>query len=353
MSPAEPSLNPAGRRKQMYPVSDGLKGYLDHEGRSVKLPIAYADLLRHDGVMPRRGAQGEDTLWQSVLFRPVDREELEHKLLETYQRLVADGRHVEHLRIGEIDLCPYGNSQPFRVKVINLLNENHDYFYVKRTDANRVYGLELEHLLSPYRISYLVEGSTLVEEHIIGVPGDAFIAEPARYGGELNRVRLCKEFVKFNERCFVRLLGDMRAYNFVVDAIHDVDQVQYRLRAIDLDQQSHEGRLRSYLPQFYKENLPYVKLAQEAIGAETAAQYRNEERSLIRRRARRSQGRLTELIGAMKRDVIAPEENVARLGQELAMHHDDPMFHGLPSMGHLLEEHLARCLADDRAGLDE
>lgn len=353
MSPAEPSLNPAGLRKRMYPISDELRAYLHHEGRSVKLPIAYADLLRHDGVMPRRGAHGEDTLWKSVLFRPTDREELELKLVETYQRLVADGRHIDHLRIGEVDLCPYGNSQPFRVKVINLLNENHDYFYVKRTDANRVYGLELEHLLSPYRISYLVEGSTLVEEHIIGVPGDAFIAEPARYGGELNLVRLCKEFVKFNERCFVRLLGDMRAYNFVVDAIHDVDQVQYRLRAIDLDQQSHEGRLRSYLPQFYKENLPFVKLAQEAIGAETAAQYRNEERALIRRRARRSQGRLVELVGAMKHDVIAPEENIVLLGQELALYHGDEAFRGLPSMGHLLEVHMAHCLADDGASLDE
>lgn len=337
----------------MYPVSGPLQAYLDHEGRGVKLPIAYADLLRHDGVMPRRGPQGEDTLWQSVLFRPVDREELEHRLVETYQRLVADGRRIDHLRIGEVDLCPYGNSQPFRVKVINLLNDNHDYFYVKRTDANRVYGLELEHLLSPYRISYLVEGSSLVEEHIIGVPGDAFIADPARYGGELNRVRLCKEFVKFNERCFVRLLGDMRAYNFVVDAIHDVDQVQYRMRAIDLDQQCHEGRLRNYLPQFYKENLPYVRLAQEAIGAETAAQYRSEERALIRRRARRSQNRLRELIAAMKQDAIAPQENVAQLGQELAAHHADAAFKGMPTMGHLLEGHLAKCLAEQGWGSDE
>jgi len=31
--------------------------------------------------------------------------------------------------------------------------------------------MELEHLLSPYWINYLVEENTLVEEHIAGIPG--------------------------------------------------------------------------------------------------------------------------------------------------------------------------------------
>jgi hypothetical protein len=46
------------------------------------------------------------------------------------------------------------------VRIVNRLNENFDYFYVKRVDANRVYGLELEHILSPNRMNYFVtEGS--------------------------------------------------------------------------------------------------------------------------------------------------------------------------------------------------
>jgi hypothetical protein len=249
--------------------------------------------------------------------------------------------------VAGVDLCPYANSQPFRVKVINRINENHDYFYVKRTDASRIYGLELEHLFSPNRINYLVDGPTLIEEHIIGVPGDVFIADPARYGGGVNKVRLSKEFVKFNERCFVRLLGDMRAYNFVVDVIHDLDEVQYRIRAIDLDQQSHAGRLRIYLPQFCLENLGFVRLAQEAIGAETAAQYRNEERSLLRRRMRLGQAELDSLLGAMRDDPIAPAANVAQLGEELAVHHGDRRFAECRSMGALLALQLACCLGRD------
>ena len=39
-----------------------------------------------------------------------------------------------------------------------------------------------------------------------------------------------------------RLLGDMRAYNYVIVPIHDFDQVVYKIRAIDFDQQSYEGK---------------------------------------------------------------------------------------------------------------
>ena len=65
-------------------------------------------------------------------------------------------------------------------------------------------------------------------------------------------------YVKFNERCFARLLGDMRSYNFVIDITPDIEDYQYRLRAIDFDQQSYEGRKNLYLPQFYKENFEFA-----------------------------------------------------------------------------------------------
>lgn len=339
-------LHAIQHRKQFYPVSAALQDYLVVQGRLVDLPLAYADLMRHEGLMPHHDADGRPSLWYSVLFGPAERDALFDRLVATYQLLIADGRPIEHLRVASIDLCPYGNSQPFRVKIVNQLNENHDYFYIKRTDANRVYGLELEHLLSPNRINFLVDGGTLVEEHIIGVPGDAFMAHPERYGGLRNEVRLCKEFVKFNERCFLRLLGDMRAYNFVVDVIFDLDQVQYRIRAIDLDQQSHEGRLRLYLPQFFKENLPYVQLCQRIIGHETARQYRNEERALMRRRARLSAEPLDILLEAMGHDEIAPRAHVAQLARELADHHGMPALAQATSMGELLRTHLDHCFAE-------
>jgi hypothetical protein len=268
-------------------------------------------------------------------------------LVEVYQLLIADGRPIDHLMVASIDYCLYGNSQPFRIKILNQLNDNHDYYYIKKADASRVYGLELEHLLSPNRINYMYAEATLVEEHIIGVPGDDFIADPQHYHGNLNPVRLSKEFVKFNERCFVRLLGDMRAYNFVVDVIQDFDQVQYRIRSIDFDQQCFEGRHRIYLPQFFKENRAYVELAQRTIGQETAGQYANEERSLLRKRYRLAEDQLDQLFAVMRADTISTPEHVARLASELAEHHRLPALLEATTMGDVLHLHLRHSLELD------
>ena len=54
----------------------------------------------------------------------------------------------------------------------------------------------------------------------------------------------------------IRLLGDMRSYNYVIVPTHDFDQVVYKIRAIDFDQQSYEAKLKVYRPQFFKENFP-------------------------------------------------------------------------------------------------
>jgi hypothetical protein len=146
--------------------------------------------------------------------------------------------------VARIDYCSFGNSHPFRIRIVNKFNDNYDHYYIKIADASRIYGLELEHILSPNRITFLTNKNTLVEEHIAGIPGDLFISDYL-HQPVTNRIRFSKEFVKFNERCFVRLLGDMRSYNFVVDITPDIEDVQYRIRAIDFDQQSYEGRKKS------------------------------------------------------------------------------------------------------------
>ena len=103
----------------------------------------------------------------------------------------------------------------------------------------------IEQLLSPNRINFLVYRNTLIEEHIVGIPGDVFINQRLESLSMQDKRALAKEYVKFNERCFLRLLGDMRSYNYVVVITQDFDRIQYRLRAIDFDQQSYEGDARS------------------------------------------------------------------------------------------------------------
>ena len=293
----------------------------------MKFGLDYSDLLEHKLATPLLDKKGKDTLWETVFYEPERTEELNKALTYIYVMLKIEGdfSSLEHLCVDRIDYCAFGNSNPFRIRIVNTYNDNYDYFYVKTADASRVYGLELEHLLSPNRISYYVDEGTLIEEHIAGIPGDMFLATML-YNKQTNKVRLAKEFVKFNERCFITLLGDMRSYNYVMDITPDFDDVQYRIRAIDFDQQCFEGRKNLYLPQYFKENLPLVELGMELMNEKTVKQYQAEERSLIARRLIAARYRLKDLIDCMEMDTISTAEKVTQLREDLAAHHQNDDF---------------------------
>ncbi len=329
-------------KKRAYPLGQDFCAYLTTFGRMTPLPVSYADLLRYDSTVALYDKNGDDTLWSTLSYPPSDRRELLSGLVQTYAILRSGGDRslMAHLEVDRVDLCLYGNSQPFRVRILNTLNENFDYFYVKRADASRVYGLELEQVLSPNDLTFFVEHGTLIEEHIFGIPGDIFVAK--YMDANLNEVRLAKEFVKFNERCFLRLLGDMHPSNFVIDVVMDFEENSYRIRPIDFDQQSYEPRRIVYLPQYYKENNPIIQLGMKNLTSESVQQYRMEERTLIKKRMRSSDFRLEALLCCMERDDLAPAQNVRQLGAELAEHHGSADFLAADSMGALVRASLTQ-----------
>jgi len=329
------------KKKPSYLVTKELKHYLHKYGRDTHLPVCYDDLLRYTDAFPVIDKKGKDTLWNSVIYAQSLMQELDKALTLVYALLKTDGdiSVMEHLHVDRIDYCIFGNSNPFRIRIINNFNDNYDYFYVKRADASRIYGLELEHLLSPNRINFLVHKETLIEEHIAGIPGDAFIQNYLKRP-ELNQVRIAKEFVKFNERCFIRLLGDMRSYNYVIDITPDFDNEQYRVRAIDFDQQSFEGKRKMYLPQYFKENNPIVDLCVKHVNLETAKQYQQEERTLMARRLKSARYRVKDLIDAMRKDTISTPEKERQLKQELAEFHRNNDFIKCKNMGDIVRMHL-------------
>ncbi len=346
-----PARNLISRKKPTYPVSGYLVDYLRQYGRlasgapaSGARGVSYDDLMRFAGQSPLYDELGSDTLWSTVYYGPSEQAEIHGALRETYALLKSDGdlSTVEHLYIDRVDLCHYGNTLPMRVRIVNRLNENFDYFYVKRADANRVYGLDLEHVLSPNRINFYVRvdgptvrEQTLVEEHVVGLPGDAFIRE-ALPQGRFDQVRLAKEFVKFNERCFVRLLGDMHAGNWVMDVTPDFEKLHYRMRPIDFDQQSHHPKRRVYLPQFFPQNNAVIALGLKHLTETTVDQYQREERALIAGRLRVSQARYRALMDVMREDLISETDNVRRLGVSLAKHYRDDTFRDADTMGDLV-----------------
>lgn len=322
-------------KKPFYKIKQPLKNHLEQYSRFVNLPISYDDLLHYQDLIALIDEEGEDTLWNAVLYSQYDLESINRNLKQVYQMMSADGIEIPYVKIASIDFCSYGNSKPFRIKVVNELNDNHDYFYVKKADASRVYGLELEDTFSPDKITYLVDKETLIEEHIVGIPADVYIK---KHGSERveNRLRLAKEFVKFNERCFTRLLGDMRSYNFVVEITQDFDNVQYRIRAMDFDQQSYEGRKSIYLPQYYKGNMKFVELAQELMTPEVAEQYQRQERAAMKKRFLAAKQRTRSILRRLKSDRISSTENIKSLREDLAKHHNDPTFLSCSTMSEIL-----------------
>jgi hypothetical protein len=326
------------KKKPAFPVCKALDAYLDQYNRKIEIPIFYDDLLRFAGSVVVYDNEGEDTLWVRVYYSDSDRQEIDLSLKRVYSILHSDGsdRIFQYLNVDFVDYCTFGNSKPFRIRVRNILNDNFTYFYVKKTDASRIYGLELEHMLSPYNLNFLVYQDTLIEEHIAGIPGDVFIKDMLPDCTESEKAQLAKEFVKFNERCMIRLLGDMRSYNYVIVPVHDFDHVVYKIRAIDFDQQCYEGKLKVYLPQFFKENNTMVDLVSKKLLNDSVEQYKVEERSIVAKRIISSGNRIRRLIQIAVKDKISVPENVDRLRTEI---HDltlDVHFKKCETMGEIL-----------------
>jgi len=326
------------KKKEIFPISEWLRSYLKSYDREIDLPVYYTDLVRYDNSIPLYDKEGNDTLWETVFFPQGDMEQIYSALKKVYAIIKADGdlSVMDHLDINRVDLCAYGNTQPFRIRIVNRINDNFDYFYIKKADASRIYGLELEHLLSPNKISYIVNEKTLIEEHVVGIPADLFIKNYLD-SPTLNQIRLSKEFVKFNERCFVRLLGDMHSSNFVIDITPDFEDVDYRLRAIDFDQQSYEGRRAIYLPQYYTQNNPIIKVGLKHMTPETVRQYQREERSNIINRLKAERKRVDDLLNTMKKDHLSKPENQNKLAKELANFYEEKDFLECKSMGEIVE----------------
>jgi len=326
------------KKKPAYPINEELDEYLEYYNRKIEIPIHYDDLLRFSGSVAVYDANDEDTLWVRVFYPEFDRDEIDLALKRVYSNFVSDGsdKIFQYLNVDYVDYCTFGNSKPFRIKVRNILNDNYTLFYVKKTDASRVYGLELEHMLSPYNLNFVIYENTLIEEHIVGIPGDVFFKKNLPECSEFDKAQIAKEFVKFNERCMIRLLGDMRSYNYVIVPTHDFDSVNYKIRAIDFDQQCYEGKIKVYRPQFFKENKVMVDLVQSKLTVDSVNQYIVEERSIIAKRILSWGRRLKRLLEVCKEDNIAPSENTELLKSQLLDLTGDISFRDSKTMGEVL-----------------
>ncbi|RYZ53621.1 MAG: hypothetical protein EOP49_06975, partial [Sphingobacteriales bacterium] len=135
--PENPEKQKISRKKPFFPVTEGLKEYLAYYGRKIPLPVRYDDLLRFTTAIPVYDNKGKDTLWETALYNPEDTQHIHEGLKQIYSILKTEGqsRVHRHLHVEKVDYCTFGNSNPFRIKIVNNFNDNYDYFYIKKVDA--------------------------------------------------------------------------------------------------------------------------------------------------------------------------------------------------------------------------
>lgn len=340
-------------QKESFPISEGLSEYLKKNKRDIELPILYNDLINYSYANALKDKTGKWTYWENAVYPPDQLQLINAGLIKTYQLIKNfDATNlVTECKIERIDFCEFGNSTPFRVKIVNLANGEIDFFYIKLADASRVYGLELEHLLTSNAINFLCHKNTLVEEHIEGMAGDDFLQKNKPFN-EVEEKMIAKEFIRFCESCFVRLLGDMRCYNFVINSISNNSSPQYFIRAIDFDQQCYEGRLSFYLPQLYKENEWYVEMVMKHLGKDEIAQIQKIELEEMANRIKNISTRLTELLGSMGKDELSENHKIRLLKGELNDHFKTLNFASCSTMGAIVKEQLRQGLQMEFDSLD-
>jgi hypothetical protein len=325
-------------QKELYPVSKPLQQYLQQYKKDLPLPLAYTELLHYEYSNAIKDDKGKHTHWERVLYN----EELLATLKEKLQLLFGLLKNDHDIQIDSIDFCEFANSMPFRVNFTHTKNNQQDRFYIKSADASRIYGLELERLLTTNPINFLYHQNTLVEEHIEGIPGDDFLNTLGSLP-ENEKQSLAAAFIAFNESCFARLLGDMRSYNFVVLKNSDPEN-QFTIKAIDFDQQCYEGKLNLYLPQFYKENYKYVQLATEILSEPEIDSTRMAERKAMAGRFATNQLQITALLKVMAEEELSERYKVVSLRKELNQYHHSAGFSHCQTMGSLVKEQLEQVL---------
>jgi uncharacterized protein YqeY len=106
---------------------------------------------------------------------------------------------------------------------------------------------------------------------------------------------------------------------------------------MDFDQQSFEGKLKVYRPQFFKDNFALVKMVEQNLGKESVEQYKEEERSALAKRLKATGNRIKRLMECMKNDQISTPENVEMLKKELVEFTHDKEFKECKNMGEIIQ----------------
>jgi len=326
-------------QKEKYFPGPALQHYLLQQNRTASLGFCYADLQDYRYTDSLKDDRGKHTHWERVVYHSDRNSALHPRLVSAYFSLCEKaGIRITDpggLQITAIDFCEYANSMPFRITLTDRSGKS-DSFFVKQADASRIYGLELEHLLSHPDISFICMGDTLVEQEITGVFADTYLQGSGQLPQSEKR-QAARAFAAFNLRCFVRLLGDMRSYNFV---LQKSGEAQLFFRAIDFDQQTYEGNTALYFSHAYSENQTLVNWVQELLPEDEIVSIEQDAITAMRRSAAEHPGRLLRLLEIISSDEITEHYKFLQLRNGLVHYHRSDAFAKCSTMGGLLRQQL-------------
>ena len=132
----------------------------------------------------------------------------------------------------------------------------------------------------------------------------------------------------------------MHSSNYVVEIMPDFEDIHYRIRAIDFDQQSYEPRKSIYMPQYFKQNMPIIEVGLRHMTPATVRQYQKEEKAMIASRIRYSISQIRDLMKYMVKSKLSQDSYVDQLKVELADHYNHPVFLKKQSMGEIVRTSL-------------
>ena len=95
-----------------------------------------------------------------------------------------------------------------------------------------------------------------------------------------------------------------------------------------------------YLPQFFKENFPFVSLTMKYLNSDSIQQYQAEERTLIAYRLATSRYQMMDLLKVMTHDRISTIEKQDQLRQEISDFFQSKQFLRCHTMGDIVKQTL-------------
>lgn len=317
-------------QKPILGITPSVQAYLERVGRYQALPIVYQDLLQYRFTDAVRDENGKLTHWERLSFTPEYASTLYPRLWSAIRLL--DPLTAEGASIGVVDICEYGNSNPFRIQ-LKLANGSDRWYFLKQADSSRIFGLELAHLVGTEKLHYLVHDQTVLESAIEGTPGDQFLRQWLPGLDRDERLSLAEGFVRFCQQCYWTLLGDMRNYNWVVR----LDGESPRFLPIDFDQQLHEGFPPFYSPSYFRENLGWVELVEETLLPDRIRDIEKQEQQRLVHALSSHGGRIEQLMDAFQAVPLSERHQLRGLVQ--AWYSDKWPTDSLPTPTELLRHH--------------